>query len=204
MPTAPRGQADLVVIESMPTAPRGQADLVVIESMPTASRGQADLVVIESMPTAPRGQADLVVIESMPTASRGQADLVVMQSMPTAPRGQADLVVMQSMPTAPRGQADLVVMQSMPRNKYKWIMVKCIRAISQSSVFCDQSKANVLQKLQCSSWVSSPFLVLRQYFRVTMVLSLQPTSSQKLKTFGLLKLQFMANPVICSQGSAEQ
>ena len=85
----------------------------------------------------------------------------------------------------------------MPRNNYEWIVVKCIRAISRSSVFCDQSKANVLQKLQLSSWVSSPFLVLRQYFRATMVLSVQPTSSRKLKTSGLFGLQFMANPVIC-------
>ena len=42
-----------------------------------------------------------------------------------------------------------------------------------------------------------PFLVLRQYFRVTMVLSVKPTSSRKLKTSVLFGLQFMAKPVIC-------
>ena len=70
---------------------------------------------------------------------------------------------------------------SVPRNK--GIMVKCIWTISRSSVFCDQSKASVVQKLQHSSWVPSPFLVLRQYFRATIVPSLQPASSRKLKTF---------------------
>ena len=44
--------------------------------------------------------------------------------------------------------------------------------------------------------MSSPLLMLRQYFRVTMVLSLQLTSSRKSKTFGLLWLWFIANPVI--------
>ena len=72
----------------------------------------------------------------------------------------------------------------------------CIRIISQSSAFCNRSKANVLRKLQCSSWTSFSFLVLWQYFRATIVLSLQPTSSLKLKTFGLLWLWFMANSVI--------
>ena len=85
--------------------------------------------------------------------------------------------------SASRGQADLVDMQSMPMNKYKWIVVQCIRTISRSSVFCDKSKANVLQKLQHRSWTYFPFLVHRQYFRVATALSLQPTSSRKLKDF---------------------
>ena len=121
----------------------------------------------------------------------------------TRKRPMAKSVVIRTAPRkefASRGQADLVDMQSVPMNNYKQITVNCIRTISQSSVFCDQSKANVLQKLQNSSWTSFPFLALRQYFRATMVLSLQPTSTRKLKTFGLLWLQFMAKPVICKVG----
>ena len=40
------------------------------------------------------------------------------------------------------------------------------------------------------------FCVFRQHFRATRALSLQPTASRKLKTFGLLWLWFVANPVI--------
>ena len=60
----------------------------------------------------------------------------------------------------------------MPRNNYKQIVVKCIRTISQSSVFCNQSRANSPQKLQHQSWIYFFFLVLWQYFRVTMVLTI--------------------------------
>ena len=110
---------------------------------------------------------------------------------------------------ASRGQADFVDMQPMPRNSYKWIMVSCwykvLWTVSQSSVFCDQPKANVLQKLQHSSWIFLPFL-LRQYFRATMVLSLQPTSSRKLKRFGLPALVMVHGKARHpqSQGSVER
>ena len=43
--------------------------------------------------------------------------------------------------------------------------------------------------------MSVPFLLLCQYFRATMVLSLHPTSPRIL-SFGLLWLWFLANPVI--------
>ena len=86
-----------------------------------------------------------------------------------------------------RGQADLVDMQPTPRNNYKLIMVRCIRTTSRSQSLKNKHPTEVAAAQLMGIF---PLLLLRYWVY-------SPSHPRrKLKTFRLLWLWFMANPVI--------